>query len=95
MIIAIQIMAIAYFIAAIKMKLWRTSFNTFVVFGVIFLISVLSHFESLAPYWIEVHLSLVAFMMTFMMCRVGYQRYIDMLKKNKENFCKGCERWKN
>jgi hypothetical protein len=95
MIIAIQIMAIAYFIAAIKMKFWRTSLNTFVVFGAIFLVTVLSHFESLAPHWIEVHLSVVAFTMTFMMGRVVYQRCIDTLKKNKEDFCKGCERWKN
>jgi hypothetical protein len=90
MIVAIQIMAIAYFIAAIKLKFWKTSLNTFIVFGAVFFITILSNIDALNAHWVNIHLSIVAFTISFMMGRVVYQRCMDTLKKINDDKCKEC-----
>lgn len=92
MVTIVQFMAVAYFIAAVRMRFWRTSVNTFVVLGAVFFIAVLSNFEVCRFYWIDLHLSIVAFTLTFMMGRVIYQRYALKVKDCLDMKCKGCPR---
>ena len=92
MITIVQFMAVAYFIAAVRMKFWRTSMNTFVVLSAVFLIAILSNFEYYRLYWVDLHLSIVAFTLTFMMARVVYQRYVSKVKDCLDMKCKGCPR---
>ena len=91
MITLIQIMAITFFLAAIRMKFWKTSVNTFVVLGAIFIIAVASLME-IPACWINAHLSVLALTMTFLMARVVYQRYILIKKDSLDLKCnKSCE----
>ena len=89
MITIVQFMAVAYFIAAVRMKFWRTSMNTFVVLSAAFLIAILSNFEYYRLYWVDLHLSIVAFTLTFMMARVVYQRYVSKVKDCLDMKCNG------
>ena len=75
MVTIVQFMAVAYFIAAVRLKFWRTSVNTFIVLSAVFLVALLANFEFCLQYWIDIHLSIVAFTLTFIMGRVTYQRY--------------------
>ena len=90
MITIVQFMAVAYFIAAVRMKFWRTSMNTFVVLSAVFLIAILSNFKYYRLYWVDLHLSIVAFTLSFMMVRVIYQRYISKAKDCLDIKYKGC-----
>ena len=90
MITIVQFMAVAYFIAAVRMRFWQTSMNTFVVLSAVFLISFLANFEICRYYWIDIHLGIVAFTLSFMMARVIYQRYVSKVKDCLDIKCKGC-----
>lgn len=83
----IQIMAIIYFIYAIRLKVWRTSLNTFVVLTAFFILTISREVEMLRDIWIDYHLIIIAIVMTFLMGRVVYQ---SAHKKHKELICNDC-----
>lgn len=80
-IIIVQVMAILYFMFAVRYKVWQTSLNTFVVFTGFFVITATHEIVQAKEHWINYHLTLVGFIMTFLMARVVYQR---ITKKNDE-----------
>ena len=86
----IQIMAILYFLYALRMKVWQTSLNTFVVLAAFFIVTVSREFEICRDIWIDYHLTIVAVAMTFLMGRVVYQsvrkKYIDRICNDCTNF---------
>lgn len=70
---ALQIMAILYFITAVRMRVWRTSLNTFVVISTIFELCISYEIPIIQRAWQQYHLYVIAGMMTFLMARVTYQ----------------------
>lgn len=83
----IQIMAILYFIAAVKMKVWKVSLNTFVVLTAVFVVTISREFDFAQHIWIDYHLGIIGFTMTFLMVRVVYQ---SINKKLVDSICDNC-----
>ena len=83
----VQIMAILYFIYALRLKVWQTSLNTFVVILAFFLITVSREFEICKEIWIDYHLTIVAATKTFLMGRVVFQ---SVNKKYLDSICGKC-----
>lgn len=69
----IEIISILYFIAAVRMRVWRTSLNSFVVITASFVLLVSYECPYVRSHWMTYHLSIVAIVMTFIMVRVTYQ----------------------
>lgn len=98
----IQIMSVLFFIFALRMRIWKTSLNTFIVFTVIFFISMSHEIEFLRAFWINYHLTVIATMMFVLMARVVYQSVRDISRAHRAkklgkdcNMCpfqKDCER---
>lgn len=78
-------MSILYFISAIKMKIWQTSLNSFVVVSVFFIITISHEFEVIRHIWISYHVTIFAIMLTFIMGRVTYQSICTKKMKDKTN----------
>ena len=87
----VQIMAILYFLYALRMKVWETSVNTFIVFVTFFIITISREVDACQEIWTDWHLSIVAITMTVLMARVVWQ---SVSKKYKENVCSGCDNFK-
>lgn len=83
----IQIMAIVYFIYALRLQIWKTSLNTFVIMATFFILTISREVEMLKNIWVDYHLTIVAIAMTFLMGRVVYQ---SAHKKYKELLCNDC-----
>jgi prepilin signal peptidase PulO-like enzyme (type II secretory pathway) len=69
----IQIMAVLYFLFALRFTIWRTSLNSFIVIAGFFIITVSYEFELFKRFWLDYHLVIVAIIMTMVMVRVVYQ----------------------
>lgn len=83
----IQIMAILYFIYAVRLRVWKTSLNTFIVLSAFFLITVSREIPICVEFWINYHLTVIAMTMTFLMGRVVFQ---SSHKKYLDNICDKC-----
>lgn len=83
----IQIMAIMYFMYALRLKVWKTSLNTFVVIATFFVVTISREVPMLRDIWVDYHLTIIAMAMTFLMGRVVYQ---SAHKKYKELVCNDC-----
>lgn len=83
----IQIMAIIYFIYALRLKVWQTSINTFVVITTFFVVTISREVVVLKDIWIDYHLTIIAIAMTFLMGRVVYQ---SAKKKYQKFMCSDC-----
>jgi len=83
----VQIMGVLYFIAALRMKVWKTSLNTFIVISGFFLITISREIEFLRDIWATYHLSIVGLIMTALMLRVVYQ---SINKKLVDSVCDNC-----
>lgn len=83
----IQIMAIVYFIYALRLQIWKTSLNTFVVMATFFILTISREVEMLRDVWVDYHLTIIAMAMTFLMGRVVYQ---SAKKKYQKFMCSDC-----
>jgi len=71
----VQIMSVLFFMYAIRMQVWKTSLNTFVIIGVIFFISMSREIDVLKDVWADYHLSIVSALLMFLMARIVFQQY--------------------
>lgn len=83
----VQIMIILFFIYSVKMKIWKQSLNTFIVFATLFILTISREVEYLRKIWIDYHVSVIGLMMIVLMSRVVYQ---SVYKKYKDAFCNDC-----
>lgn len=78
----LEIMSVLYFIASLRMRVWNTSLNSFVVICVFFVITTSYEFDALKKIWGSCHITILAVMLTFIMARVTYQSISSKRKKN-------------
>lgn len=87
----IQIMAILYFMYAVKLKIWNTSLNTFIVISTFFILTVSRELEICREVWVDYHLTIIAISMTFIMGRVVFQ---SANKKYIQSMCQKCSEFR-
>ena len=79
----IQIMAILYFLFALRLKTWKTSLNTFIVISGFFIIVVSREIEWCLSIWIDYHMTIIGIIMTIIMARATYQSVYKKYLENK------------
>ena len=82
----LQLMAVLYFIFAVRMKIWQTSLNTFFVFCVAFVVAVSHQTESLR-FIFDNRVWIFDIALTVLFARVAYQQ---ICKKYNDNFKSKC-----
>ena len=87
-IMIIQLIGVLYFLMAVRLKVWKTSLNTFLVFATAFTIVATREIEFLRTIWVDYHLTLIAALLTFMMVRVVIQ---GAYKKKTDNCSRCCD----
>lgn len=80
----VQIMIILSFLYSIKMKIWHTSLNTFIVVSTMFVLTVSREVPFLRSIWADYHVTVIGLMLATIMSRVVYQ---SVKHKIKEYHC--------
>ena len=86
----VQTMIILSFIYALRMKIWNTSLNTFIVISILFILTVSNEIPMLQKIWITYHTSLIGIMIFIIMGRVVFQ---SVKKKYLEFYCNDCSNY--
>jgi len=81
----LQIMAVLYFVFAVRMQVWQTSLNTFVVIAAIFFIVITREIAPLRTIWADYHFTIIALLMTFLMARVVWQKSHKTYKNSNKS----------
>lgn len=84
---AVQVLVILSFIFALRMKIWRTSLNSFVFINGLFILTITREIDFFVEIWTKWHVSIVGLTLLFVMSRVAYQSFY---KKYKDLLCNDC-----
>jgi hypothetical protein len=84
---AVQIFIILSFLFSLRMRVWRTSLNSFIFICGLFILTISREFEELRDVWTNYHVSVMGITLFLVMSRVAYQSFS---KKYKEMLCSGC-----
>ena len=83
----VQIFIILSFLFSLRMKVWRTSLNSFIFISGLFILTISREFQYLREAWEDYHISVMGITLFLVMARVSYQSFS---KKYKEMLCSGC-----
>lgn len=83
----VQIFIILSFIYSVRLKVWNTSLNTFIVIATMFLLTISREIPYLKKIWIDYHVTVVGVMLFIIMARVVFQ---SVRKKYRDSLCNDC-----
>lgn len=84
---AVQIFIVLSFLFSLRMRVWKTSLNSFIFICGLFVLTISREFEYLRNIWINYHVSVMGITLFIVMSRVSYQSFY---KKYKEFLCHDC-----
>lgn len=84
---AVQILIVLSFIFSLRMRVWRTSVNSFVFISALFVLTISREFAFFQSFWVNYHTSVMGAALVFVMGRLSYQSF---RKKCKDWMCSDC-----
>lgn len=82
---AVQIFIVLSFIFALRMRVWRTSLNSFIFICGLFTLTISREFDYLTNIWVDYHVLVIGFTLAFVMSRLSYQSFSKKYKEMKCN----------
>lgn len=82
---AVQIFIVLSFIFALRMRVWRTSLNSFIFICGLFTLTISREFDYLTNIWVNYHVLVIGFTLAFVMSRLSYQSFSKKYKEMKCN----------
>lgn len=84
---AMQVFIILSFLFAVRMRVWKTSLNSFVFIAALFLLTISKELQYFRDIWMCYHIAVMGLVLVFVMGRLSYQSFY---KKYKEIFWSNC-----
>lgn len=83
MIFAVQVLIILSFLFSLRMRVWRTSLNSFIFITGLFILTITREIPYFKDIWVPYHTGLIGLVLLFVMVRLSYQ---SLHKKYKDIF---------